>query len=318
MLGLQPLLAFSETAKLGGFAAAARSLGTSPSALAKSVGRLEDSLGLRLFYRTTRQVTLTDDGERLFQRCQRVLAELEELQTEAAGARAAPSGTLRIDMPIVFGVEVMMPILAQLVEQHPALSLDVRLSDAYVDLVKEGIDVAIRVGDLRDSTLVARRFSSQTLVLVAAPSYLARLGAPRTLDELPNYRHIVFRMPTSGRDRPQQFLVNGSVVALHPQSCLRLNDGTAMARAAMLGLGLAQVPDNMVHRELASGQLVEVLPQHRPPVMPIHAVTPGGRMIPSRVRVLLDALEAYAQGQREATSATDRKALPATTKTRAK
>lgn len=318
MLALQPLLAFSETAKLGGFAAAARALSTSPSALAKAVGRLEESLGLRLFHRTTRQVTLTADGERLFQRCQRVLAELEELQSDVAGARAGPSGTLRIDMPIVFGIEIMLPILARLVEQHPKLSLDVRLSDAFVDLVKEGIDVAICVGEMSDSTLMARRFSSQTLVLVAAPSYLARLGAPRSIDELPKYRHIVFRMPTSGRDRPQQFSVNGKVVALHRESSIRLSDGTAMAKAAMLGLGLAQVPDNMVHRELASGQLVEVLPQHRPPIMPIQAVTPSNRLIPSRVRVLLDALEAYAQGQRGMMSTTANKAPLLRSKTRAK
>jgi LysR family transcriptional regulator, regulator for bpeEF and oprC len=169
--------------------------------------------------------------------------------------------------------------------------------------VKEGIDVAIRMGDMHDSTLVARRFASQSLVLVAAPSYLERLGMPRTLDQLAGYDHITFRMPTSGRPRPQQFSVNGKVVALHPASRLRFDDGVAMARAAMLGLGLAQVPDNMVHREMASGQLAEVLPQHRPPIMPISAVIPGNRMIPSRVRALLDALDAYAQEQRVAAAA---------------
>lgn len=303
MLALQPLLAFSETAKLGGFAAAARVLGTSPSALAKAVGRLEASLGLRLFYRTTRQVTLTADGERLFERCQRVLAELDELQADVAGARAGPSGTLRIDLPIVFGMEIVLPILARLATEYPALALDVRLSDAFVDLVKEGIDVAIRMGDMQDSTLVARRFASQSLVLVAAPSYLERMGTPRTLNQLAGYDHITFRLPTSGRPRPQQFSVNGKVVALHPASRLRFDDGVAIARAAMLGLGLAQVPDNMVHRELASGQLVEVLPQRHPPIMPISAVVPSNRMIPSRVRALLDALDAYAQEQRVAAAA---------------
>ena len=291
MHGLQALLAFSETAKRGGFAAAARELGTSSSALAKSVGRLEDSLGLRLFHRTTRRVTLTVDGERLFRRCQRVLAELDELQSEASGVRAVPSGTLRINMPIVFGRMFMLPVLARLAVQYPGLEIDARFSDAYVDLIQDGIDVAIRAGDLQDSTLVARRFASQQLVLVAAPSYLQANGEPKAIEDLGAHRHIVFRMPTSGRDRPQQFTVRRKEVALQPAHGTRLNDGEAMVQAAVLGMGLAQVPDYMAGADVAAGRLVEVLAQHRPPAMPIHAVMPGHRMVPPRVRVLLEALE---------------------------
>jgi LysR family transcriptional regulator, regulator for bpeEF and oprC len=292
MQGLPALIAFSETAKRGGFAAAARELGMAPSTLAKAVGRLEAQLGLRLFHRTTRQVSLTADGERLFRRCQRVLAELEELQSDAAGVRAAPGGTLRIDMPIVFGRRVMLPLLAKLVQQHPQLRLDVRLSDAYVDLVKDGIDVAIRVGALQDSTLVARRFASQQLVLVAAPDYLVRRGTPRALEDLAAHRHVLFRMPSSGRDRPQQFKLKGRPISLQPADGERFNDGEAMVQAAVLGLGLAQVPDYMCADELADGRLVEVLQAHRPAPMPIHAVLPAQRLVPARVRVLLDALEA--------------------------
>jgi LysR family transcriptional regulator, regulator for bpeEF and oprC len=293
MHGLQQLLAFSETAKRGGFAAAARELGTAPSTLAKSVARLETSLGLRLFHRTTRQLSLTGDGERLFQRCQRVLAELDELQAEAAGNRAEPSGTLRIDMPIVFGRRTMLPLLARLVQRHPRLALDVRLSDARADLVKDGIDVAIRIGELKDSSLVARRFASQQLVLVAAPDYLKRHGSPRAIEELAAHRHIVFRLPSSGRDRPQEFAANGQTVSLQPARTLRFNDGEAMVQAAVLGLGLTQVPDNMADAELAAGRLVELMSRHRPDPMPIHAVMPAQRMVPSRVRALLDMLRAW-------------------------
>lgn len=291
MNGLQPLWAFSETAKRGGFAAAARELGTAPSTLAKAVGRLEASLGLRLFHRTTRQVTLTADGERLFQRCQRVLAELDELQAEAAGVRAAPSGTLRIDMPIVFGRKVMMPLLARLLQQHPGLELDLRFSDAYADVVKDGIDVAIRIGTLRDSGLVARRFASQQLLLIASPAYLRRHGTPQSPDQLGAHRHIVFRMQGSGRERSQQFSVRGRVLESRPVPALRCNDGEAMVQAAVLGLGLAQVPDNMADEALAAGQVVEVLHRYRPAPMPIHAVMPGSRLLPARVRALLDLLE---------------------------
>lgn len=293
MHGLQQLLAFSETAKRGGFAPAARELGSAPSTLAKAVGRLEASLGLRLFHRTTRQLSLTSDGERLFQRCQRVLAELDELQAEALGTRGEPAGTLRIDLPIVFGRRFVLPLLARLVERHPNLGLDVRLSDARADLVKDGIDVAIRIGELQDSTLVARRFASQQLVLVGAPAYLERHGAPRAIEQLPAHRHIVFRLPSSGRDRPQEFRVGGRTVALQPARTLRFNDGEAIVQAAVLGLGLAQVPDNMVDAELAAGRLVEVLAPLRPPAMPIHAVMPAQRLVPARVRVLLDMLREW-------------------------
>lgn len=295
MLALQPQLAFSETAKHGGFAAAARELGTSPSTLAKAVGRLEGSLGLRLFHRTTRQVTLTEDGERLFQRCQRVLAELDELQTEAAGARAEPSGMLRIDMPMTYGRTVILPLLAQLVRRYPRLSLDVRLLDAYADLIRERLDVAIRVGELEDSTLVARRFDWQQLILVAAPGYLAERGAPETLDALAAHRQILFRLPGRGRDRPRQFMAGGQAVTLQPAQGIRFNDGEAMVRAAVLGLGLAQVPDFMAAEEIAAGRLVEVLAEHRPAPMPIHAVMPANRLVPARVRVLLEALDGLAR-----------------------
>lgn len=290
MQGLQQFLAFAETAKHGSFAAAARELGSSSSALAKAVGRLEASLGLRLFHRTTRQVSLTPDGERLFQRCQRVLAEVEELRSEAAGVGAVPSGTLRIDMPIVFGRRVMLPLLAKLTQRHPELQLDARLSDAYVDLVKDGIDVAIRAGELDDSTLVARRFASQDLVMVASPAYLRRRGTPAAPDQLAGHDAIVFRMPTGMRDRPWQLRQRGRTLSLHPAARLRFNDGEAMVRAAQLGLGLAQVPDYMAADEIAARRVVEVLADCRPPSMPIHAVMPANRLVPARVRALLDAL----------------------------
>jgi LysR family transcriptional regulator, regulator for bpeEF and oprC len=290
---LSSLLAFSETAKRGSFTAAARELGTSPSTLAKSVARLEGSLGLRLFHRTTRHVSLTPDGERLFLRCQRVLAELEELQSDASGMRAAPSGTLRIDLPIYFGRRLVLPLLAQLVLEHPRLALDVRLSDAYVDLIRDGVDVAVRIGELADSTLVAKQFASQDMLLCAAPSYLARTGTPHQVEDLLTHTPIIFRMPTSGRNRPWQFTVQGKAVSLEPPARLLFTDGEAMVDAARLGLGITQVPDYMVAEEIEGGSLVEVLAVHRPRTLPIHAVIPANRMIPARVRAFLDILECF-------------------------
>jgi LysR family transcriptional regulator, regulator for bpeEF and oprC len=290
MNSLQQIAAFSETAKHGSFAAAARESGNAPSTLAKAVARLEERLGVKLFHRTTRQVSLTADGERLFQRCQRLLAEVDELQAEASGVRASPTGTLRIDMPIVLGRRLVMPLLARLAREHPELSLDVRLQDGYVDLVKEGIDVAIRVGELSDSTLVSRRLGAQAMVLVASPSYLAERGTPRRLEQLDAHDALVFRMPSTGKDRPWRFRRKGADVELRPTSRVRVNDGEGLVQATLLGQGLAQLPDYFVREELARGELVEVLPGLRPAPIPIHVVYPGARLVPQRVRALLDAL----------------------------
>lgn len=299
MQGLQQLVCFAEAAKRGSFAAAARELGASASTVAKAVARLEAGLQLRLFHRTTRRVALTADGERLFARCQRVLAELDQLQADAAGTRAAPSGVLRIDMPIVLGRKLVLPKLALLLARHPGLAVDARLSDQYADLVKDGLDVAIRVGELQDSTLVARRFATQHMLLCAAPGYLARRGTPTTPAALAGHDAIVFRQPTSGRDRPWAFRVRGKPFTLQPAPRLRLNDGEAMAEAAQLGLGITQLPHYMVDDAIAAGRLVALLPAAQPPGLPVHAVMPAQRHVPARVRALLQTLIPGAHGRDE-------------------
>ena len=157
MAGLQAFLAFTETAKHGGFAGAAREMGLSASAVAKSVGRLEEDLGLRLFHRTTRQVTLTSEGHELYARCRRIVGEIEALRDEAAGARSEPTGTLRLSAPVVLGRLFVVPALAALTQRYPRLALDIAFSDRYADLIKEGLDAVVRVGHLPDSSLVARQ-----------------------------------------------------------------------------------------------------------------------------------------------------------------
>jgi DNA-binding transcriptional LysR family regulator len=290
MSGLQQFLAFAQTARRGSFAAAARDLGSAPSTLAKSVARLEAQLGVKLFHRTTRQVSLTPDGERLFHRCERVLAEVEDLQAEAAGVRDAPSGTIRLDLPIVYGRRVVLPLLAQLLHRHPQLQLDLRLQDAYADLVRDGLDLAVRIGALQDSRLVARRIDWQQLVCVASPAYLASRGTPVRLDELARHDAVVFRLPSSGRTRPWQLREGRRSIELPMAHRVQVNDGEGMVEAALLGLGLMQIPDYMVADELARGTLVEVLASRRPAPMPVNAVLPSTRLLPPRVRVVLDAL----------------------------
>lgn len=292
MQGLQQFIAFAQTARHGGFAAAAREQGVAPSTLAKAVARLEAALGVKLFHRTTRQVTLTPDGERLFQRCQRVLAEVEDLQAEASGSRAAPAGVLRVDAPVFYGKHFVLPLLAGLMGRHPALQLDLRLTDMQVDLVRDGVDLAVRIGELRDSTLVARRVDQQGLVLCASAAYLAARGTPRRLEDLAAHDAVIFRLPTSGRDRPWQFSQRGVAVELMPRARLRVNETEGLLEAVKLGLGVCQVPDMLVQGEIARGELVELLPSCRPKSMPIHLVHPSGRLLPARVKAAIEALEA--------------------------
>jgi DNA-binding transcriptional LysR family regulator len=260
------------------------------------VARLETTLGVKLFHRTTRQVSLTADGERLFHRCERVLAEFEDLRADAAGTRSAPSGTLRIDLPIVYGRRFVLPLLAKLQRAYPALTLEVRLQDSFADLVRDGIDLAVRMGELRDSTLVARRIDWQRLVMVATPQYLKAHGTPRRVEDLAGHRAVAFRMPSSGRSRPWQLRQGRRMVELQPPYGIQVSDTEALGSAALLGMGLAQLPDYIVQDDLARGRLLPVLPEHQPAPMPISAVVPSGRLVPPRVRVLLVALEALRGG----------------------
>ncbi|MFO1414856.1 MAG: LysR family transcriptional regulator [Burkholderiales bacterium] len=289
-VGVQGMAAFAETVRQGSFAAAARELGLSPSAVAKSVARLEEELGLRLLHRTTREVSLTSDGHGLFERCRDIVDAIDALRAQAEGVRGEPSGTLRINAPITWGKRVLVPILARLAAQYPKLALDVALSDRYVDLIQEGYDAAVRVGTLRDSSLVARPFGQQALVVVGSPAYLARQGRPANPAALPAHRCLVFRMPSTGRPRAWQFVVDGAPVATLPASTVTMNDGEAITVAATEGAGLAQVPMYMAEDALREGTLVEVLKAFRPPPLTIALVYPSNRQVPPRLRVLIEAL----------------------------
>lgn len=290
MTGLQALAAFTETARSGSFAAAARSLGLSPSAVAKSVQRFERDVGLRLFHRTTRQVSLTADGRELFARSERIIEELDALRAQAEGVRGEPAGRLRIDVPTTLGKLEVVPLLAQLGSRHPKLQFELSFSDRYVDLVREGIDAAVRIGALADSTLTARPLGEQSLLVIASPRYLRRSGAPQRPADVERHACLLFRNPSSGRLRPWQFRERRRAIEIAPPALHVFNDGEALVAAAAEGMGLAQVPDNMARSALRRGALVEVLAAYRPAPTPISLVYPSGRHVPPRLRVLIDLL----------------------------
>jgi len=292
MISFELLASFACAARHRSFAAAARELGTSPSAVAKNVARLESQLKLRLFHRTTRRVALTPDGEVLQERCRRVLDEVAELEGEVAGKLTGASGTLKMDVPIVYGRRVVLPVLAKLRHRHPDLAFDIRFSDRIADVVGDGLDAVIRVGALNDSTLVARRIGWQRMWTGASPAYLRHHGTPLRPEDLQHHQCLVFRIPTSGKEWPWRFRVGSREVVLRPATQVRFDDGEALVAAALAGLGLVHVPSYMAEREVARGRLVEVLSGMRPALMPISIVYPGPRQPPLRLRVLIEALVA--------------------------
>ena len=298
MSGFGRFIAFSCAARHGSFAQAGRELALTPSTVAKRISALESELGVKLFHRTTRQVQLTADGEVLHARCEKILADIGELEQLAANANTAPRGELRISLPITYGKQMIMPVLARMLREHPELRVDVRLSDQQCDLVREGLDAAVRIMPLDDSRLTYRQVDEQHLTLCASAAYLERRGLPAHPDQLPEHEFVVFRNPTSGRERPVQLQLDGAMMNLHPPYRVILDDGEALVQAARYGAGLTQVPDYMAAEELMRGDLVEVLPGFRPQPMPVSVVWPGNRLMPSRLRVFIDALAAHCQQHR--------------------
>ena len=284
------MLAFAEAARRSSFAGAARELGLTASAVAKSVARLEQDLGVRLFHRTTRKLALTSDGRALFARCERIVDEMQALRDEAAGTRAEPSGRLRLNVPITVGKRLIVPALADLRRKHPRIQVEVSFTDRYADIVAEGLDAVVRVGALKDSSFVSRRIGEQQLVAVAAPRYLKRHGTPSRPVDLAGHVCMAFRVPSSGRPYPWQLRDGRHVLPWAPGAEIVMDDGEALVAAAVAGMGLAQVPDYMAADELARGRLVEVLAAHRPPPAPISIVYLHARGMTPRLRALIDVL----------------------------
>ncbi|EPK7360672.1 TPA: LysR family transcriptional regulator [Kluyvera cryocrescens] len=284
------ITAFATTAQLGSFTAAAERLGLTKSAVGKSVGRLEARLGIKLFHRSTRRLSLTPDGEMFLARCQQAIDILEQAEAELTSHVVQPAGRLRVDLPSAFGRQRVLPILLAIARQYPALSLTVTFSERFVDLIEEGIDLVVRIGELADSSgLVARRLTTQKLVLCAIPSYLQRHGEPQKPDELSDHHCVVgFR-----RNQPISWLFkaqNGQTVRVTPPATHEFADGDAMLAATLAGCGLSQLPRWLVAEHLRRGELVEVLAEYAGGEMPISAIWPKNRQPLPKIRYAVDEL----------------------------
>ncbi len=280
------LSTFVAVAEQGAFNAAARQLNSSPPAVTRLVNGLEARLGVRLFTRTTRQVALTEAGARLMADAARILAELEAAEASAAGAHAAPRGVLRITAPVLFGQRFIAPVLRDYLDAYPAVTAEALFVDRIGDLIGEGLDVALRIGELPDSSLTAIRVGAVRRVTVAAPAYLARHGAPQAPGDLARHR-VIFPSSTGGA-LAWEYAAGGKPLTVRLEPALSVNTMQAAIDAAVAGFGVTRVLSYQVGDAIASGALAEVLEGSESREMPIHLVHSAGRRAAAKIRAFID------------------------------
>jgi DNA-binding transcriptional LysR family regulator len=285
---LQQLAIFVRTVETGSFSKVAREFRLSQPSVSRTVAALEDRLGVKLLSRTTRQLSLTRPGEVLLSRAREVLAGVEEAENAVRGADRL-SGILRIAMPATFGVRQIVPLLPSFLERHPLLKIDLMMSDRYENLIAEGADMAIRFGNQRDSSFVARKLATTRRLFVASPTYLARRGTPKSLADLG--RHHLIGGPTDANDQTWTARRNGIRETQPVDLRVRTRLAAGAVACASVDLGIASVSTWMCASELASGQLVEVLADYRLDPATAIVVFPAGRRPSQKARALSDYLE---------------------------
>jgi DNA-binding transcriptional LysR family regulator len=296
LLGSIELFCFA--AELSSFTAAATAAGVTPAAVSRSVARLEARLGVRLFVRTTRQIRLTDGGRAYFEQCRQALSQLTDAERVVSGGQARPAGMLRISAPTPYAHYRLLPLLPQFRALYPEVTLDIHVSNRNIDFSDEGYDLAIRGRMPADSNLVARKLEDAELVLVAAPSYLARAGTPGSLDDLQRHECIQFELPSTGKRIPWPFQRDGASVDIATSGGLCCTeDVLGIVTLARAGAGLVQTYRYIVEQDLARGDLVELLPQHGGSSRPFILLYPHARHLSLRVRTFVDFLiEQLARG----------------------
>lgn len=276
---------FVCVAELGHFSGAAQRLGVSSSHISRQIARLEDRLQTRLFYRSTRRVTLTEAGRTFLQHCQHLQDARDEAIQAVTDLSSEPKGLLRMTCSVAYGEEFIMPLVNEFMQQYPQLRIEMALTNQTVDLLHGQFDLAIRLGRLQDSRLVATRLAPRRMFLCAAPAYLDHHGAPHSLSELPRHNCLI------GSTDTWTFLESGREIPVRIQGNWRCNSGRAVLDAALRGFGLCQLPDYYVQEHLRSGALRSLLAQHQPPHTAVWALYPQQRHLSPKVRKLVDHLK---------------------------
>ena len=279
---------FVHVAEAKSFTAAAERIGLSRSAVGKSVVRLEDRLGVRLLQRTTRSVSLTGEGAAFHERCIRLLADLEEAEMAMLSHSQAPLGRLRLDLPVSFGRLHVLPILNDFMRKWPEISVSVSFSDRYVDLIDEGVDIAIRIGETEDSRLMTRLLAPHRLVTCAAPTYLASHGVPGTVEDLADHSCLAFIH--GGRPVEWRFSENTQIRSIAIGGRFATTNAEALRDATLAGYGIARLATFLISDDLRAGRLVPILRHVDADGAPIRAVYPSGRHLSPKVRVFIDEL----------------------------
>ncbi len=286
MSNLADMEIFARVVTTGSMSAAARDLGLSPAVVSKRLGRLEDRLGTRLLQRTTRKIALTEDGQGYYERVQAILSDIEEAEAFLARRAEDARGTLKISAPTSFGRMHIAPYLVPFMKANPGLTVNMQLSDEMVDIVGDGYDLAIRIGELSDSTLVARRLAPVHRILVAAPSYIAERGMPRTIEDLDN--HVCL---AAHNNDPWRLEGPQGAVVYRPTGPLQTNSSELVREAVLAGLGIAQRSTWDIGPDLAAGRLVRVLPDYTASRnVALYAVYPSRQFLPAKVRLFIDYL----------------------------
>jgi DNA-binding transcriptional LysR family regulator len=263
---------FVRVVERGSFAAAAEESGMTATMVGNHVRALERLLGARLLNRTTRRQSLTETGRGYYEQCVSILAQLQAAEIDARDMRAKPRGRLRISAPVIFASYKLAPAMKGYLERYPDLQVELVLNDRFVDLADEGFDAAIRVGTLPDSNLIARPLMSSSRIVCAAPAYLSKYGTPATPKDLEQHQCLAFRF-ASGAGRNWRFtLADGSQQTVHVPGRLDISEGHALREAVLTGLGIAQLPEMMLERDLATGTLVRLFADLTMPTFPVHIV----------------------------------------------
>lgn len=286
---LDDLLIFARVVKVGSMAGAGRELGFSCAVVSKRIQRLEDDVGVRLIQRSTRKLSLTDEGALFHDYCVRILAELEEAEMLIGQGNRQPSGTLRVTVPAAFGRLHIAPLVPEFLGRYPNVRLSLHLSDQYVDLIDEGYDLAVRIGDLRDSNLVASPLGIDKRVLVASPGYIAHHGQPTHPGELRSHNALLFANPTL-MDAWLFIDSQGKEHSVRMQGNFETNNCDALREAILAGLGIALRPVWDVWQDLQQEKMIALLPDYTHPSFPIQALYPSRRHLSQKVRLFIDML----------------------------
>jgi len=275
---------FVAVAEERSFTAAAIRIGVSTAQVSRQISALEERLATKLLYRTTRKVSVTDAGQVYYQHCRQVLDGLKEAELAMTNLQSTPAGKLKITAPVTYGERSIAPLLNNFAAKHPALTVQLHLTNQLINLVEEGYDLAIRLGKLEDSTMMAKQLSSRTHYVCASPEYLDRFGVPHSLSELSKHNCLQGTLPY------WRFQEAGKVHNIEVKGNIRCNSGRALVDAALKGLGIVQLPDYYVLPSIERGQLISLLEQHQQPNEGIWALYPHNRHLSPKIRLLIDYL----------------------------